>query len=155
MAIIAAVSFVGRQNQPLTFRAYEGNEVQLQFGSYAALDVIEERGLQQQSMPGVYSSDSYLSYVCPAVCGEYRLYGYFTASGLKIILTLIDADTYRDADIKMLFRQLHTLYANELCNPFVQESIHTPSFIRKLGLKNSGGNSSPECQPNGRMNSVY
>eukprot|EP00922_Rhytidocystis_sp_ex-Travisia-forbesii_P053375 GHVS01079135.1.p1 GENE.GHVS01079135.1~~GHVS01079135.1.p1 ORF type:complete len:158 (+),score=21.04 GHVS01079135.1:124-597(+) len=129
---IAAICFVGKQNEPLSFRVFNNDELQLLFGTYAALDVVEERSLQQQSVTGVYSSDSYLGYVCPALCGEYRLFAYITSTGLKIILTLTDTDTYNDQDIKILFRQLHKLYADELCNPFLQETIHTPSFVRKL-----------------------
>eukprot|EP00921_Rhytidocystis_pertsovi_P025201 GHVQ01040671.1.p1 GENE.GHVQ01040671.1~~GHVQ01040671.1.p1 ORF type:complete len:161 (+),score=21.88 GHVQ01040671.1:135-617(+) len=100
---VATVCFVGRQNEPLSMRVYGGeDELAMQFATYASLDVIDEKASYQQRTTGAYSADAYLGYICPALClpDDYRVYAYLGSTGIKIVVTIQDKDTYQEGDIR-------------------------------------------------------
>ena len=112
------------QNNPLylrTFGAAGGGEaapdtLRFHFIVHAALDHVEEKlASQRTAAAGGVKLDPYLGLLYPIE--DYRVYGYVTNSRAKL-LTVVDDDEVKDAEMRALFRRLHTLYVDTISNPF-------------------------------------
>ncbi|EOD28223.1 hypothetical protein EMIHUDRAFT_58777, partial [Emiliania huxleyi CCMP1516] len=112
------------QNNPLylrTFGAAGGGEaapdtLRFHFIVHAALDHVEEKlASQRTAAAGGGKLDPYLGLLYPIE--DYRVYGYVTNSRAKL-LTVVDDDEVKDAEMRALFRRLHTLYVDTISNPF-------------------------------------
>ena len=99
------------------------DELRFHFIVHAALDHIEERDATQRQWAGASSSggklEMYQGMLYPI--DGMRVYGYLTNTRLKLVAVLDDADEVKDAEMKALFRRVHSLYADTVSNPF-----HTP-----------------------------
>mmetsp|Transcript_32322 Transcript_32322/g.53473 ORF Transcript_32322/g.53473 Transcript_32322/m.53473 type:complete len:145 (-) Transcript_32322:176-610(-) len=119
---IVAIGVLGKENNPLYIRTFgQSDELHFHFILHTALDHIEEKVLGQRhaaSTVGSSKLDSYLGMLYPI--GELRVFGFLTNTRIKLI-TVLDDEEVKDAEMRALFRRLHTLYADTVSNPF-----HTP-----------------------------
>lgn len=125
--VISCIGYIGKQNQPLAIRVYQGeDEVAMQFALYAAQDAVEQRLAAK-------SSDPFLGYIGPALClpTDYKLYAYVSSSNVKVIAALEDRH-YDEADVNEFLCQLYRLYADVICNPFLLDTIESPLFDLRL-----------------------
>ncbi|PFH34399.1 putative Sedlin protein [Besnoitia besnoiti] len=144
---VACVCFVGKQNEPLSLQVFNlEDELSMQFAAYAALDIVEEKIQAQQSPSSSYgppagaaasvppSGDCYLGVICPALClgRDYLFYAYVGTTGIKILVAIEQRSQYHQHDVRNLFRRLHRLYADSICNPFLLDTIETPKFLGEL-----------------------
>ncbi|PHJ25331.1 n-terminal region protein [Cystoisospora suis] len=146
--VVACVCFVGKQNEPLSLQVFgSDDELSMQFAAYAALDIVEEKIQNQQSPSAPYgpptapastlppsSGDCYLGVICPALClsRDYLFYAYVCTTGIKILVAIEQRNHYHQHDVRNLFRRLHRLYADTICNPFLLDTIETPKFLSEL-----------------------
>lgn len=49
----------------------------------------------------------------------YKIYGYVTNTKIKFIIVVDTTNTtLRDNEIRSMFREIHSIYADNVCNPF-------------------------------------
>eukprot|EP01134_Creolimax_fragrantissima_P001534 CFRG1534T1 len=119
---IACVAVIDQNNTPLYLKSTRPDGgLKFPFIVHTSLDVVDEK---------MDSPDLYLGLLTPA--DEYNVYGYLTNTKTKFI-AVID-ETGSGTKIKTVFKQLHSLYIDTICNPFYNPStpISTPSFERKV-----------------------
>ncbi|CAO3693266.1 unnamed protein product [Rhizopus microsporus] len=68
---------------------------------------------------------------------DLAVYGYITNTRVKIIAVVSVTDgIIRDADMKALFRKIHSAYVANVCNPFYnvdsQKPITSKSFTKAI-----------------------
>jgi hypothetical protein len=99
--------------------------IRQQFILHAALDRLEELagpppGYGWRTRPG--ADGMFVGLLCPV--DELRVYGYVTSTKNKFILVVEDealAETQQinmDSEVKALMKNIHTLYIEEMLNPF-------------------------------------
>lgn len=90
----ACVAVVGRHNNPLYIQAFGvvEDELRFHFIVHTSLDVVEERAATKEKQGAL---DSYLGLLYPTE--DYNVYGYVTASAVKLVLVLDDAGALRRA----------------------------------------------------------
>nr|CAD7611214.1 unnamed protein product [Timema genevievae] len=50
---------------------------------------------------------------------EHKIFGYVTNTKIKFVIVVESSNTVlRDNEVRMMFRRLHTLYTDVVCNPF-------------------------------------
>uniref|UniRef100_A0A915J9V2 Uncharacterized protein n=1 Tax=Romanomermis culicivorax TaxID=13658 RepID=A0A915J9V2_ROMCU len=99
------------------------DELKVQFAVYSSLDVIEERLIQcvQSKQPNELR-ELYLGLLLTTE--KYRVYGLVTNTKVKsmivklVLLVESNNTNLKDQQIRALFRNLHTMYSNVICNPF-------------------------------------
>lgn len=72
---------------------------------------------------------------------EYKVFGYTTNTRIKfVIITDAANTTLRDNEIRMMFRRLHNMYTNVVCNPFYVpgEQITSREFDKGVGALVAG-----------------
>ncbi|KXZ56357.1 hypothetical protein GPECTOR_1g316 [Gonium pectorale] len=116
---IAAVAFIGPQNNPLYLRSMDPSPsddqyMKLHYVVHCALDAVEEKVLLKRGPSD--SQDAYLGLLYPTE--DYRVYGYLTNSHVKIILLFDDEGTIKNEMVLRVFRRLHALYVDTASNPF-------------------------------------
>eukprot|EP00004_Rigifila_ramosa_P020457 TRINITY_DN5304_c0_g1_i1.p2 TRINITY_DN5304_c0_g1~~TRINITY_DN5304_c0_g1_i1.p2 ORF type:complete len:128 (+),score=26.27 TRINITY_DN5304_c0_g1_i1:109-492(+) len=96
----------------------EEDSLRFHFLVHTSLDIVDERlSSQRKPASGIGSpNELYLGLLCPTE--DHRVYGYATLSRVKFIVVVPDNDSVKEIDVKMLFRHLHTLYVNTICDPF-------------------------------------
>ncbi|EPR58860.1 putative Sedlin, N-terminal region protein [Toxoplasma gondii TgCatPRC2] len=145
---VACVCFIGKQNEPLSLQVFNSDDdLSMQFAAYAALDIVEEKVQAQESLSSPYgptggavsslppsSADCYLGVICPALClnRDYLFHAYVCTTGVKILVAIEQRNHYLQHDVRNLFRRLHRLYADTICNPFLLDTIETPEFLSEL-----------------------
>ncbi|RUP44304.1 Sedlin, partial [Jimgerdemannia flammicorona] len=77
---------------------------------------------------------------------DLAVYGYMTNTRVKFIIVVSVPDAViKDADMKNLFRRVHTAYIMQVCNPFYNSDSHKPiesrQFSRVIDIigKTAGG----------------
>ncbi|KAI8988826.1 Sedlin [Pilobolus umbonatus] len=128
---INCIALIGKQNNPLFIKNFSSNHPDLKYHyiAHTSIDVIEERA------NGPKNPDLYLGLLY--VMEEMAVYGYITNTRVKmvVVVSVIDG-IIRDADMKALFRKIHTAYVANVCNPFynidTQKSIQSKSFTRAI-----------------------
>lgn len=151
--VVACVALIGAQNQPLLLHIPNSNDTQkdadadstksrlrLSYVAHCALDALEEKVLlarraaaAAEGTGGAFLSsasppDAYLGLLYPTE--EYRVYGYCSATHLKVVLVVepaVGGTTAapaaapawpRDAALAALCRRLHAVYVDAASNPF-------------------------------------
>ncbi|KAK4311939.1 hypothetical protein Pmani_016605 [Petrolisthes manimaculis] len=111
------VSVIGKENSPLYVWVGSGREeLHLHYLAHTGLDVIQEKITSVTKTPGD-TRDLYLGLLYATE--EYKVFGYTTNTRIKfVIITDAANTTLRDNEIRMMFRRLHSLYTNVVCNPF-------------------------------------
>jgi len=123
---LAAVAVIGTNNNPLYVRAFGHDITRFHFIVHTALDFVEEKVQRAAAPPpapaaggssaaAAAKQDSYLGLLYPIE--ELRVYGYQSNTKVKLI-TVLDEEDVKDAEMKALFRRLHTLYVDTVSNPF-------------------------------------
>jgi hypothetical protein len=115
MAVCVAV--VGKDNSPKYISCLNPElELQFQYKVHTSLDVVEEK----LSSIGKTSSDVrelYLGLLYSTE--EHKVFGYVTNTKMKFIIVVESSNTLlRDNEVRMMFRKLHTIYTDVVCNPF-------------------------------------
>ena len=153
---IVALSIIGKENQPLYLRTFgqqagggatdnmqgSGGELRFHFICHTALDFVEEKVEAQRHASGASGAgagaaggsklDMYLGLLFPFE--EYCIHGYLTNTRIKLI-AVVDEEDAKDAEMRALFRRLHTLYIDTISNPFFAadaELSTSTSFQRQL-----------------------
>ncbi|XP_066943863.1 trafficking protein particle complex subunit 2-like protein [Macrobrachium rosenbergii] len=110
------VSVIGKENSPLYVWVGSGREeLHLHYLAHTALDVIQEKVAAVSKTPD--TRELYLGLLYASE--EYKVYGYTTNTRIKfVIITDAGNTTLRDNEIRMMFRRLHNMYTNVVCNPF-------------------------------------
>ena len=149
---IVALSIIGKENQPLYLRAFgqqagggacdnmqgSGGELRFHFICHTALDFVEEKVEAQRHASGAGGGgsgsklDMYLGLLFPFE--EYCVHGYLTNTRIKLI-AVVDEEDAKDAEMRALFRRLHSLYIDTLSNPFFAadaELSSSASFQRQV-----------------------
>lgn len=118
---VACIAVISKQNFPLYLRTVDPlNETDLQFQYivHTSIDVIEEK-ISMLSAPKVGNDprEHYLGMLYPSE--QHKVYGYATNTRVKfVIVTDNTTSQNRDADMKLLFKNLHVAYTDMFCNPF-------------------------------------
>jgi hypothetical protein len=147
---VACVALIGAQNQPLLLHIRKADNqedaaeasksrLRLSYVAHCALDALEEkvllarRAAAAEGTGGAFLSsasppDAYLGLLYPTE--EYRVYGYCSATHLKVVLVVEPAAAVavaatatsspwpRDAALAALCRRLHAVYVDAASNPF-------------------------------------
>lgn len=134
--VIAAVAVVGRAGNPLYFKSFGGDEAaKLQLSVFASLDAISEKvpesrvvvpGAPPVVAPGT-QVPQFLGLLFPVE--EHKVFGYLTNSNVKIIIVVRDV-LLREERVRELFKAIHRLYVDAVCNPFtpLDGKITSPAF---------------------------
>ncbi|XP_071516004.1 trafficking protein particle complex subunit 2-like protein [Panulirus ornatus] len=124
MAVCVAV--IGKENSPLYVWVGSGREeLHLHYLAHTGLDVIQEKVAAVNKTPGD-TRELYLGLLYASE--EYKVFGYTTNTRIKfIIITDAANTTLRDNEIRMMFRRLHNMYTNVVCNPFYIPGEHITS----------------------------
>ena len=127
------------QSNPLYIRAFNDfapDELRFQHFMNVSLDSFEEKIAAMKAPPsaspatsssspsqGTSRVDSYLGLLYPIE--QFLVYGYLTNTQSKLIAVVLDHEDPRygrievkEEQMKALFRRLHTLYVDTICNPF-------------------------------------
>lgn len=111
------VSVIGKENSPLYVWVGSGREeLHLHYLAHTGLDVIHEKVATVAKTPGD-TRELYLGLLYASE--EYKVFGYTTNTRIKFVIITDAANTsLRDNEIRMMFRRLHNMYTNVVCNPF-------------------------------------
>ncbi|EAT36697.1 AAEL008223-PA [Aedes aegypti] len=129
----ACVSIIGKENSPLYIAtASADKEIELQYQVHASLDVIEEKCStgQKQSADG---RELYLGLLNSTEI--YKIYGYVTNTKVKFVIVIDSSNTsFRENEVRSMFRNLHSLYTDAVCNPFYipGEPLTSKTFDRNV-----------------------
>ena len=119
--LIAGVSYVDRRGSLLYFRAFpmdrlssvggDHNPASLEMAMFAGLDYINEKLAGTLAAPGTtrnpartMTNDLFLGLLYPLA--DIKLFGYVSATGLRIIVAVKDVLLKEDV-VRELFKQLH------------------------------------------------
>ncbi|EMR09141.1 hypothetical protein PNEG_02484 [Pneumocystis murina B123] len=158
---IASVAVIGKQNNPLYLRVFSEKKTDLtyHFMIHSACDELEAalsrvsveentKKLQQNPLetnsnaklnersqtsvnPKTESLDAYLGllHIQETAAG----YGFVTNTQIKFIVVLDMSEMIiTDADMKLLFKAIHSAYIVQVCNPFYSLDDKTPIQSRRF-----------------------
>ncbi|KAI8810584.1 trafficking protein particle complex subunit 2-like protein-like protein [Cladochytrium replicatum] len=111
---VLCVAVIGKANNPLYIQSAPSSQNDLKFHyiAHTSCDVIEER-----VSVGAKNADLYLGLLYSME--DLAVYGYMTNTRIKFILILRSQDVaIKDADMKVLFKKIHSAYVNLTSNPF-------------------------------------
>ncbi|RUP51281.1 trafficking protein particle complex 2 [Jimgerdemannia flammicorona] len=137
---VNCIAVIGKQNNPLYIKNFSTTHPDLKYHyiAHTSIDVIEER-VTQIKTPDVYLGLLY-------AMEDLAVYGYMTNTRVKFIIVVSVPDAViKDADMKNLFRRVHTAYIMQVCNPFYNSDSHKPiesrQFSRVIDIigKTAGG----------------
>ncbi|XP_045135846.1 trafficking protein particle complex subunit 2-like protein isoform X3 [Portunus trituberculatus] len=129
MAVCVAV--IGKENSPLYVWVGSGREeLHLHYLAHTGLDVIQEKVAAVSKTPGD-TRELYLGLLYASE--EYKVVKF-------VIITDAANTTLRDNEIRMMFRRLHNMYTNVVCNPFYipGEQITSREFDRGVAALVAG-----------------
>lgn len=141
---VVGCALLGKDNSPLFIRAFGAHDqLRFHFIVHTALDFVEEKVAAQQQATQQHAAgaaagaagsknEPYLGLLYPIE--ELRVYGYLSNSRVKLIAVLDDEEV-KDAEMKVFFRRLHTLYVDTISNPFhdtAAELNHSATFARQV-----------------------
>ncbi|XP_073848919.1 trafficking protein particle complex subunit 2-like protein [Musca autumnalis] len=115
MAVCVAI--IGKDNSPLYLSTTDmDKELELQYRVHAALDVIEEKC--QSGVKGApETKELYLGLLYATE--THKIYGFVTNTKIKFILVIDSGNiALRENEVRAMFRNLHILYTDAVCNPF-------------------------------------
>lgn len=127
MAVCIAV--IGKDNSPKYISCLNPElELQFHYKVHTSLDVVEEKlssvGLNSGDVRELYLGLLYST-------EEHKIFGYVTNTKIKFIVVVESANTLlRDNEVRTMFRRLHNLYTDVVCNPFYipGDSITSKNF---------------------------
>ncbi|XP_020802536.1 trafficking protein particle complex subunit 2-like protein isoform X2 [Drosophila serrata] len=129
------IAVIGKDNAPLYLTTSDmEQELELQYHVHAALDVVEEKCLIGKG--ATESKELYLGLLYSTE--NHKIYGFVTNSRVKFIVVIDSSNVaLRENEI---FRNLHILYTDAVCNPFYipGESLTSKKFDRAVQKLMSG-----------------
>ncbi|XP_017148916.1 trafficking protein particle complex subunit 2-like protein [Drosophila miranda] len=132
------VAVIGKDNAPMYLTSSDmEQELNLQYHVHAALDVIEEKFLIGRGVPE--SKELYLGLLYSTE--NHKIYGFVTSSRVKFIVVIDSSNVaLRENEVRAIFRNLHILYTDAVCNPFYipGESLTSKKFDRAVQKLMSG-----------------
>uniref|UniRef100_A0A1A9VD06 Trafficking protein particle complex subunit 2-like protein n=1 Tax=Glossina austeni TaxID=7395 RepID=A0A1A9VD06_GLOAU len=137
MAVCIAI--IGKDNAPLYFSiANIDKELDMQYRVHAALDVVEEK-CQFINKATPESKELYLGLLYSTEA--HKIYGFITNTKIKFILVMDSENVaLRENEVRAMFRNLHILYTDVVCNPIFLpgEPIISRKFDRSVQKLMSG-----------------
>jgi len=138
MAVCIAI--IGKDNSPLYIGTTDlDKELELQYRVHAALDVVEEKCVPgAKTLPE--SKDLYLGLLYSTE--NHKIYGYVTNTKIKFIIVVDSSNiALRENEVRSMFRNLHILYTDAVCNPFYLPGESLTSLKFDKSIRNiMGGN---------------
>ncbi|SPP74592.1 trafficking protein particle complex subunit 2-like protein isoform X1 [Drosophila guanche] len=132
------VAVIGKDNAPMYLTTADmEQELDLQYHVHAALDVVEEKCLIGKGAPE--SKELYLGLLYSTE--NHKIYGFVTNSRVKFIVVIDSSNVaLRENEVRAIFRNLHILYTDAVCNPFYipGESLTSKKFDRAVQKLMSG-----------------
>ncbi|XP_059473228.1 trafficking protein particle complex subunit 2-like protein [Neocloeon triangulifer] len=133
MAVCVAV--IGKDNSPKYISCLNPNqELDLHYKVHNSLDVVEEK----MSATGKTSGDIrelYLGLLNST--DEHKIFGYVTNTKVKFVIVTEAANTsLRDNEVRMMFRRLHSVFADIICNPFYRPGEQITSKVFDETVRN-------------------
>ncbi|KAH8263967.1 hypothetical protein KR038_010779 [Drosophila bunnanda] len=126
------IAVIGKDNAPLYLTTSDmEQELELQYHVHAALDVVEEKCLIGKGAPE--SKELYLGLLYSTE--NHKIYGFVTNSRVKFIVVIDSSNVaLRENEVRAIFRNLHILYTDAVCNPFYipGESLTSKKFDRAV-----------------------
>nr|XP_022912956.1 trafficking protein particle complex subunit 2-like protein [Onthophagus taurus] len=117
MKMAVCIAIIGKDNSPKYFTCsnpYE--ELFFQYKVLSSLDIIEEK-LNIASKGGTDVRELYLGMLYSLE--THKIYGYVTNTKIKIVIVVESSNTIlRDNEIRTMFKKIHSIYADHVCNPF-------------------------------------
>ncbi|KAL5289333.1 TRAPPC2L family protein [Megaselia abdita] len=110
------IAIIGKDNTPLYLAISDmDKELDLQYRVHAALDVIEEKCSSSTKM-NIESKELYLGLLYST--DNQKIYGYITNTKVKFIVVVDSGNVaLKESEIRTMFRNLHILYTDAICNP--------------------------------------
>ncbi|XP_067006513.1 trafficking protein particle complex subunit 2-like protein [Anabrus simplex] len=111
------VAVIGKENAPKYISCLNPElELQFHYKVHTSLDVVEEK----LSSIGKNSGDVRELYLGLLYSTEdHKIFGYVTNTKIKFIIVVEASNTLlRDNEVRTMFRRLHNLYTDVVCNPF-------------------------------------
>nr|NP_610662.1 uncharacterized protein Dmel_CG9067 [Drosophila melanogaster]7B6D_H Chain H, TRAPPC2L [Drosophila melanogaster]7B6R_J Chain J, TRAPPC2L [Drosophila melanogaster]7B6X_H Chain H, TRAPPC2L [Drosophila melanogaster]7B70_H Chain H, TRAPPC2L [Drosophila melanogaster]AOQ13863.1 CG9067-PA [synthetic construct]AAF58685.2 uncharacterized protein Dmel_CG9067 [Drosophila melanogaster] len=132
------IAVIGKDNAPLYLTTSDmEQELELQYHVNAALDVVEEKCLIGKGAPE--SKELYLGLLYSTE--NHKIYGFVTNTRVKFIVVIDSSNVaLRENEVRAIFRNLHLLYTDAICNPFYipGESLTSKKFDRAVQKLMSG-----------------
>ncbi|EDV56505.1 trafficking protein particle complex subunit 2-like protein isoform X1 [Drosophila erecta] len=132
------IAVIGKDNAPLYLTTSDmEQELDLQYHVNAALDVVEEKCLIGKGAPE--SKELYLGLLYSTE--NHKIYGFVTNTRVKFIVVVDSSNVaLRENEVRAIFRNLHLLYTDAVCNPFYipGESLTSKKFDRAVQKLMSG-----------------
>ncbi|EDX06595.1 trafficking protein particle complex subunit 2-like protein [Drosophila simulans] len=132
------IAVIGKDNAPLYLTTSDmEQELDLQYHVNAALDVVEEKCLIGKGSPE--SKELYLGLLYSTE--NHKIYGFVTNTRVKFIVVIDSSNVaLRENEVRAIFRNLHLLYTDAICNPFYipGESLTSKKFDRAVQKLMSG-----------------
>ncbi|CAG8515068.1 416_t:CDS:2 [Funneliformis caledonium] len=130
---IQCIAIIGKQNNPLYIKNFSASHPDLKYHyiAHTSCDVIDER----VGAAGPEAADTYLGLLY--AMEDLAVYGYITNTRVKFVVVLSVPDAViKNTDMKNLFRKIHTVYINQVCNPFYnldgRKSIVSKRFVAAI-----------------------
>ncbi|KAH8321699.1 hypothetical protein KR074_012097 [Drosophila pseudoananassae] len=132
------IAVIGKDNAPMYLTTTDmEQELDLQYHVHAALDVVEEKCLIGKGAPD--SKELYLGLLYSTE--NHKIYGFVTNSRVKFIVVIDSSNVaLRENEVRAIFRNLHILYTDAVCNPFYipGEPLASKKFDRAVQKLMSG-----------------
>ncbi|XP_047119917.1 trafficking protein particle complex subunit 2-like protein isoform X2 [Schistocerca piceifrons] len=115
MAVCVAI--IGKDNSPKYISCLNPElELQFHYKVHTSLDVVEEK-LTSVGKTTADVRELYLGLLYSTE--EHKIFGYVTNTKIKFIIVVESSNTLlRDNEVRTMFRKLHSLYTDVVCNPF-------------------------------------
>ncbi|XP_047002040.1 trafficking protein particle complex subunit 2-like protein isoform X1 [Schistocerca americana] len=115
MAVCVAI--IGKDNSPKYISCLNPElELQFHYKVHTSLDVVEEK-LTSVGKTTADVRELYLGLLYSTE--EHKIFGYVTNTKIKFIIVVESSNTLlRDNEVRTMFRKLHGLYTDVVCNPF-------------------------------------
>ncbi|CAD7078010.1 unnamed protein product [Hermetia illucens] len=131
MAVCIAI--IGKDNSPQYIATSDlDKELELQYRVHAALDVVEEK-CEPGTKTTPESRELYLGLLYSTE--THKIYGYVTNTKIKFIIVMDSSNTaLRENEVRSMFRNLHILYTDAVCNPFYipGEPLNSKKFDKSV-----------------------
>lgn len=134
---IKSVCYLGELDEVLfLYFTQERDEITTHFSIYASLNNIKKICESNEKKASEKKYDPYIGYVGVnlSLFSSYKNYAYvIRIIDLKIILTIDDSENkFTDDALREIFKKLHKIYVDAVCNPFYVGDLQTPSFLKKI-----------------------
>ncbi|KAL1920164.1 uncharacterized protein VTP21DRAFT_1310 [Calcarisporiella thermophila] len=130
---IQAVAIIGKSNGPLYIRCFTPTHPELKYHymAHTSCDVIDER-----ASGGTKLADTYLGLLY--TMEDLAAYGYMSNTRIKfVVVCTVSDEVIRDSEMKAIFRKLHSVYINYVCNPFYMYELNDSKPIRSAKFDQS------------------